>query len=157
MQFQRPSAKTAARVACDVTTQARLAAESVGTYRSTPPHVPGSADEAGLPCYSEGSVVADYYLLLNNLVGELTTQDVNVLFQEKLRTSTVELPDGREQKVLQMGSLSIDPGFTDFIGEWLTMAAYLQGCRHVVHSSICFGKDVRNTDQRLYLTASKNA
>ena len=31
-----------------------------------------------LPCFSEGSVVADYYLLLNNLVGELSTQDVNV-------------------------------------------------------------------------------
>ena len=69
--------------------------------------------------------MADYYLLLNDLVGELTTQDVNVLFQEKLRTSTMELSDGREQKVLQMGSLSIDPGFTDFIGKWPMMSAYL--------------------------------
>ena len=66
---------------------------------------------------SKGSVVVDYYLLLNNLVGELSTQDVNVLFKEKLRTNTMQMPDGEQQEVLQMGSLSIDPGFTDFVGK----------------------------------------
>ena len=62
-------------------------------------------------------MVVDYYLLLNNLVGELSTQDVNVLFKEKLRATTTEMSDGKETTVLQMGSLSIDPGFTDFVGK----------------------------------------
>lgn len=68
--------------------------------------------------FSEGSVIADYYLVFNKLIGELDTRDVNVLFKESLPTTSMEMEDGRTRELLRMGSLTIDPGFTDFVGEW---------------------------------------
>ena len=78
--------------------------------------------------YRRGSIIVDYFVLLENVTTNLTSADVRALFHASLPPSDVqddgETVDG-DQKVLpaderlRLGRYTIDPKYTDFKGTLL--------------------------------------
>lgn len=67
--------------------------------------------------YSEGSILVDYFVELDNLEQNVNTQELKVIFHDALRTyNTNRWNDTNTKSSIKLGSFAIDPKYTDFVG-----------------------------------------
>lgn len=80
-----------------------------------------------LNTYSQGSVLVDYIVELNELGRQVNTQEIKKLFHESLTQKPIIVNNNSnedheaiydaESAKLQLGNFIVDPKFTDFVGE----------------------------------------
>lgn len=70
---------------------------------------------------SEGSVLVDYFVELNELGRSVNTADLKRLFHNSLlkSPSNSNLKDTSQNEPLQMGNFMVDPKHIDFVGKHL--------------------------------------
>ncbi|XP_071557058.1 uncharacterized protein [Temnothorax nylanderi] len=66
--------------------------------------------------FSQGSILVDYFVELNNLQQKVNTQELKVIFHDSLRTYNANRWNETTTKgPLRMGMFTIDPKYTDFV------------------------------------------
>ncbi|XP_076666269.1 uncharacterized protein LOC143367885 isoform X2 [Andrena cerasifolii] len=66
--------------------------------------------------FSEGSILVDYFVELDNLEQNVNTQELKVIFHDALRTyNTNRWNDTNTKSSIKLGSFAIDPKYTDFV------------------------------------------
>lgn len=103
--------------------------------------------------YSEGSVLVDYNVELNDLGRRVDTQEIKKLFHESLDDALSTFgSSNREGKAinesmklegkLALGSFVVDPAYTDFLGRLINQNILINNskCRVkiLMHDSVCF-------------------
>lgn len=75
---------------------------------------------------SEGSVLVDYLVELNDVGRQVDTQEIKRLFHDSLDNALLALGSNREGKALNetklegklsFGNFVVDPAYTDFLGK----------------------------------------
>lgn len=67
--------------------------------------------------FSQGSILVDYFVELANLQQKVNTQELKVIFHDSLRTyNTNRWNETSTKGPLRMGTFTIDPKYTDFVG-----------------------------------------
>lgn len=67
--------------------------------------------------FSQGSILVDYFVELDNLQQKVNTQELKVIFHDSLRTYNANRWNETSTKgPLRMGMFTIDPKYTDFVG-----------------------------------------
>ncbi|XP_033221803.1 flocculation protein FLO11 isoform X2 [Belonocnema kinseyi] len=69
-----------------------------------------------IDAFSQGSILVDYFVELNNLHESVNTQQLKVIFHDSLRThNNNRWNETKTKGPLKMGDFTIDPKFTDFV------------------------------------------
>lgn len=67
--------------------------------------------------FSEGSILVDYFIELVDLEQKVNTQELKVIFHDSLRTyNTNRWNETKPKGSIKLGSFTIDPKYTDFVG-----------------------------------------
>lgn len=67
--------------------------------------------------FSEGSILVDYFVELTDLEQKVNTQELKVIFHDSLRTyNTNRWNETKTKGSIKLGSFTIDPKYTDFVG-----------------------------------------
>lgn len=63
-----------------------------------------------IDAFNQGSILVDYFLLLNDISTGLDTIDLKQMMNDMMENSN--------QAEYNLGHLAVDPEGTDFVGEW---------------------------------------
>ncbi len=92
-----------------------------------------SFDRLEIEAFSKGSVLVDYYVYFKEVEGAVSTADLKTVLNQQLESS-----DG----TAKLGRFTIDPSYTDFIGEKLIIIIRICLCLRLLSNSVSIIKSM---------------